>query len=228
MEPAQRVDGPVVFESHRMIPATAQTAVERGPAPHHARSCIRSGPVVSWCRQRRHGVVPYHPHEHMSRIQKIADDLVVIDLHYDNTAQVDCAYLILGPQPALVETGPTATLENLLAGVREAGLDPAALQAVAVTHIHLDHAGGAGALVQRFPHLQVYVHPIGAPHLIDPTKLVASATRLYGDDMGRLFGDVIPIPADRVRVLADGETVQRSEEHTSELQSPLNLVCRLL
>jgi glyoxylase-like metal-dependent hydrolase (beta-lactamase superfamily II) len=158
--------------------------------------------------------------KHMSRTQKIADDLVVIDLNYDNTAQVDCAYLLLGPQPALVETGPTATVENLLAGVREAGLDPAALQAIAVTHIHLDHAGGAGALVQRFPHLRVYVHPIGAPHLIDPTKLVASAGRLYGEDMGRLFGDVIPIPADRVHAIANGETVQLGARRLAALDTP--------
>lgn len=156
----------------------------------------------------------------MSRIQKIADDLVVIDLHYNNTAQVDCAYLLLGSRPALIETGPTKTLENLLAGVREAGLDPAHLQAVAVTHIHLDHAGGAGALVARFPHLRVYVHPIGAPHLIDPTKLVASATRLYGDDMGRLFGDVIPIPAGRVQALADGESVQLGSRQLEALDTP--------
>jgi len=158
--------------------------------------------------------------KHMSRTQKIANDIVVIDLNFDNTAQVDCAYLLLGPQPALVETGPTATLENLLAGVREAGLDPAALQAIAVTHIHLDHAGGAGALVQRFPHLRVYVHPIGAPHLIDPTKLVASAGRLYGEDMGRLFGDVIPIPAVRVHAIANGETVQLGARRLAALDTP--------
>src|SRR5260370_41426758 len=106
----------------------------------------------------------------MSRTQKIADDIVVIDLNYDNTAQVDCAYLLLGPQPALVETGPTATGENLLAGVREAGLDPAALQAIAVTHIHLDHAGGAGALVRRFSHLHGYCESVRGPCQFDATQ----------------------------------------------------------
>jgi glyoxylase-like metal-dependent hydrolase (beta-lactamase superfamily II) len=156
----------------------------------------------------------------MTRIQQIADDLVVIDLHYNRTAQVNAAYLLLGARPALIETGPSSTVEFLLEGVREAGLDPSDLQALAVTHIHLDHAGGAGTLVQRFPHLQVYVHPIGAPHLIDPSRLVASATRLYGDDLRRFFGDVVPIPAPRVHALADGDTVQLGARRLVALDTP--------
>jgi len=156
----------------------------------------------------------------MTRIQQIADDLIVIDLHYNRTAQVNGAYLLLGARPALVETGPTSTVETLLDGVREAGVDPSDLQAIAVTHIHLDHAGGAGTLVQRFPHLQVYVHPLGAPHLVDPTRLVASAARLYGDDLHRFFGDVVPIPEHRVHALADGETVRLGARQLVALDTP--------
>src|SRR2546425_12443496 len=104
----------------------------------------------------------------MARIERIADDLVVIDVHYDQTPQVIGSYLLLGERPALIETGPTSTLETLLAGVREAGEDPRGLRAVAVTRIHLAHAGGARTPAQRFPGLDAYVLPAGGPHPIGP------------------------------------------------------------
>jgi glyoxylase-like metal-dependent hydrolase (beta-lactamase superfamily II) len=156
----------------------------------------------------------------MAQTQRIAHDLSVIDVLYDHTPQVVGAYLLHGERPALIETGPTSTLETLEAGIRQAGLDPADLQAVAVTHIHLDHAGGAGALVRQFPHLEVYVHPVGAPHLIDPTKLVASAGRLYGDELSRLFGEVVPIPAERVTVLHDGDQVILGSRRLQAIDTP--------
>ncbi len=143
----------------------------------------------------------------MARIQRVADDLILLDLHFQNTPQAVGAYLLLGDRPALIETGPTSTLPHLLEGLREAGVDPSHLRAAAVTHIHLDHAGAAGALARLLPHLEVYVHPVGAPHLADPTRLVASAGRLYGDALADLFGEVVPVPADRVHALADGAPV---------------------
>ncbi|MGH2372700.1 MAG: MBL fold metallo-hydrolase, partial [bacterium] len=142
----------------------------------------------------------------MTRIQRLADDLMLIDTHYCGSPEAIGVYLLLGPRPALLETGPAATVETMLAGVRAAGLDPAALQAIAVTHIHLDHAGAAGLLVQRFPHLEVYVHPVGAPHLIDPTRLLTSANRLFGDGM-KFLGEPVPVPAERVHTLEDGAAV---------------------
>jgi glyoxylase-like metal-dependent hydrolase (beta-lactamase superfamily II) len=78
---------------------------------------------------------------------------------------------------------------------------------LALTHIHLDHAGAAGSLLQRFPHAEVWVHERGARHLVDPAKLVNSATRLYGEDMERLWGEVLPVPAERLRVLGGGEAL---------------------
>src|SRR5947209_17851783 len=99
----------------------------------------------------------------MARIERIADDLVVIDVHYDQTPPVIGSYLLLGERPALIETGPTSTLETLLAGVREAGGDPRDLGAAAVTHIPLDRAGGAGTLAQPFPELDVYGSSVGWP-----------------------------------------------------------------
>ncbi len=102
---------------------------------------------------------------------------------------------------ALVDPGPESSLETVLAGVRKAP------DALLLTHIHLDHAGATGALVRRFPGLQVYVHERGAPHLIDPSKLIESAGRLYGADMERLWGEIVPVPECNVRVLNGGETI---------------------
>ena len=103
---------------------------------------------------------------------------------------------------ALVDPGPESSLETLLAALD--GEQPAA---VVLTHIHLDHAAATGAIVRRWPETPVYVHERGAPHLIDPSRLLASAERLYGDAMERLWGEIVPVPEGNVRALAGGETV---------------------
>jgi glyoxylase-like metal-dependent hydrolase (beta-lactamase superfamily II) len=102
----------------------------------------------------------------------------------------------------LVDPGPQSSMETLL---RELGdTEP---RAVLLTHIHLDHAAATGALVRRRPDLTVYVHERGAPHLVDPSKLLASAERLYGDQMERLWGEIVPVPEGNVRPLSGGEDV---------------------
>ncbi|MDQ3741194.1 MAG: MBL fold metallo-hydrolase [Actinomycetota bacterium] len=111
--------------------------------------------------------------------------------------RVNAAYLIDG---CLVDPGPSSSLEGLLAGLGDER--PARLL---LTHIHLDHAGAAGTLARRWPDVEVWVHEKGAPHLADPAKLVASATRLYGDDMDRLWGEILPVPRENLRVLPSGE-----------------------
>jgi glyoxylase-like metal-dependent hydrolase (beta-lactamase superfamily II) len=103
----------------------------------------------------------------------------------------------------IVDPGPESCVETLLAGLSG---EPRALL---LTHIHLDHAGATGALVRRFPQLRVYVSEIGAPHLIDPSKLLKSASRLYGEEnMSRLWGEVVAVPQSNVVALAGGETVE--------------------
>ena len=156
----------------------------------------------------------------MARIDHLAGDLILIDTDYSHTPEAIGAYLLLGERPALIETGPASTIETLLDGIRAAGLDPRDLQAIAVTHIHLDHAGAAGALVNRFPHLDVYVHPVGAPHLIDPARLLASARRLYGEALERLMGETIPLPRERVHMLEDGAQVRLGSRRLVALDSP--------
>jgi glyoxylase-like metal-dependent hydrolase (beta-lactamase superfamily II) len=103
---------------------------------------------------------------------------------------------------ALVDPGPESSLETLLAALGEE-----TPRALLLTHIHLDHAAATGALVRRFPQLEVYVHERGAPHLVDPTRLLASASRLYGDAMERLWGEIVPVPEANVKPLAGGERV---------------------
>jgi glyoxylase-like metal-dependent hydrolase (beta-lactamase superfamily II) len=103
---------------------------------------------------------------------------------------------------ALVDPGPESSIETVIEAI--GGEQPRALL---LTHIHLDHAAATGALVGRWPGLEVYVHERGAPHLIDPSKLLASAERLYGDDMQRLWGEIVPVPEANVKVLSGGETV---------------------
>jgi glyoxylase-like metal-dependent hydrolase (beta-lactamase superfamily II) len=100
----------------------------------------------------------------------------------------------------IVDPGPASALDALLPG-----LEQRPPRALALTHIHLDHAGAAGTLARRFPELEVWVHERGAPHLADPSKLLNSAGRLYGDAMQRLWGEVLPVPSERLRVLHGGE-----------------------
>ena len=138
----------------------------------------------------------------------IGDGLWLIDLEFLGEPGVVAAYLLAGSEGlALIETGPSTTLPTLQAGIRAVGFDPAELAAILVTHIHLDHAGAAGPLLRECPRATVYVHPIGAPHMVDPAKLLASATRIYGDRMDELWGEVAPIPADRIVPLDDGVPV---------------------
>lgn len=102
---------------------------------------------------------------------------------------------------ALVDPGPESSSETLLAALEEPP------RALLLTHIHLDHAAATGALVRRWPNLEVYVHERGAPHLIDPSKLLASAGRLYGDAMERLWGEIVPVPEANIKALEGGERV---------------------
>ena len=125
----------------------------------------------------------------------------VVDTEHLGNRQVIGVWEVDG---VLVDPGPESTLETVIGTLGES-FEP---RAVLLTHIHFDHAGASGALVQRFPELQVYVHEVGAPHLADPARLVKSAARLYGEDqMQRLWGDVVPVPEANLRVLSGGETV---------------------
>ena len=123
-----------------------------------------------------------------------------IDVMHLGHDRVICAYELDG---VIVDPGPTSCCQTLLDG-----LGPVVPRALLLTHIHLDHAGASGVLCRRFPDLAVYVHESGAPHLADPSKLLKSAERLYGDWMERLWGEVAPVPEERLRPLSGGELVE--------------------
>ncbi len=121
----------------------------------------------------------------------------------------DAAYLIVEDgRGAFVDCGTNHSVPHLLDVVRSAGLTPADIDFLIVTHVHLDHAGGAGLLMQQLPNATLVAHPRAAPHLIDPAKLIAGATAVYGEEeMQRSYGTLQPVPEARVRVVDDGETV---------------------
>ncbi|CAM3267762.1 MBL fold metallo-hydrolase [Rhodothermus bifroesti] len=135
----------------------------------------------------------------------LAEGIYYIDLHYLGTDRLIACAVVETPQGLLlVDPGPTVTVPQLKAALHQAGLSLADVHALLLTHIHLDHAGATGAIVAEAPHIQVYVHPIGAPHMVDPNRLLDSARRLYGELMNALWGTVLPVPPSQVNTLKDG------------------------
>ncbi len=133
-------------------------------------------------------------------------DLKIIDLNFFMTETIASYVIETGEGPILIETGPETVFENLKSGLSDLGYAPSDVKHVFVTHIHLDHSGGAWRLAETGS--TIYVHPVGAPHLIEPEKLMKSATRIYGEDnMKRLWGEVGGIDKDRVVAIEDGQSI---------------------
>lgn len=132
-----------------------------------------------------------------------------LDLDFMGRSGVIASFLLVGDDSAaLVETGPTTGLQALLSGLEGHGVAPEEVGQVFLTHVHLDHAGGAGNLADLLPNAVFYVHEVGYPHMADPSKLVRSATRIYGDRMEELWGEVRSVPERRLVALKGGEAVE--------------------
>jgi len=144
----------------------------------------------------------------------VADGVIELDTLLGGWQRVTAGYLIEGDAPVLVETGSQSSVPVLLAELGRLGLGPSDLAGVVVTHIHLDHAGGVGDVARAFPGATVYVHPKGARHLVDPTRLVDSASRVYGPLLDSLYGRLDPTPAERIHVLEDGEAISVSSNRS--------------
>jgi glyoxylase-like metal-dependent hydrolase (beta-lactamase superfamily II) len=142
----------------------------------------------------------------------LASGLSYIDLRFLDTARVIATVVLHGPGGvALIDPGPSTTLPTLRAGLASAGVSVSDVRTILLTHIHLDHAGATGTLVHENRSIRVFVHEKGAPHMADPTSLMASAARLWGDEMDRLWGEMRPVPPDAIVSLTGGERGEHIE-----------------
>jgi len=152
----------------------------------------------------------------------LTDNLHVYDLGHDihlidlldmgERARTGC-YVIRGAKTALVDVGASPSQPQILAGLAKLGIAPEKIDYVILTHIHLDHAGGMGFLLPLLPNATVVCHPRAARHVIDPSRLIAGAQAVYGDQLQRLFGQILPVPEERVLIREDGETLDLGEGH---------------
>ncbi|MFB9994206.1 MBL fold metallo-hydrolase [Deinococcus oregonensis] len=151
-----------------------------------------------------------------------------VDLHFQDTpGVVASAVFDTGDGLTLVDTGPSSTLPALEAGLAALGARLEDVRHVLLTHIHLDHAGAAGTLLARVPNARAYVHERGAAHLSRPERLVASATQIYGDQMQSLWGEFLPVPAERLTVLVGGEGLRLGSTDVLPLYTPGHAVHHL-
>jgi glyoxylase-like metal-dependent hydrolase (beta-lactamase superfamily II) len=152
---------------------------------------------------------------------RVADGITAIDTFMGGRARYTAAYLLAAAEPTLVETGPGTSVEPVAAALDHLGMVPRELAHIVLTHIHLDHAGGVGGLAQRFPSATVWVHERGAPHLVDPTRLVASTARAWGEaEMRELFGPTAPVEGERVRPLRDADVIAMGDRELAVLDTP--------
>ena len=158
----------------------------------------------------------------MTSTFEAAPGITGIDTKMTGRSRVTSAYLVDADEPVLVETGPSASAEEVHAGLDGLGIGPGDLAHVVVTHIHLDHAGGIGHIASLFPEATLWVHERGARHLADPTRLVQSAAHAYGGEaeLQKLYGTVRPAPADRLRALIDGDRIDLGNRALQALYTP--------
>lgn len=144
-------------------------------------------------------------------VLEVGDNLFALDLFEDGHPFRTSAYVIRGPEPTLIETGSSASHASLLGGLQALGYEPDDIRHVIVTHVHLDHAGGAGMFMEVAPHAILHAHPKGARHLIDPGRLEEGVRAVYGDVMDTLYGAIIAVPSHRVRIQEDLSTLDLGE-----------------
>lgn len=143
-------------------------------------------------------------------IKPLAAGLDYADLQFLGKPEIIATAILHGPgRVALIDPGPSTTIETLRGALKHKGISFADVRQLLLTHIHLDHAGATGSIVRENPGIEVLVHHVGAPHMADPSKLLASATRLYGEaDMQRLWGDFVAVPKENIRPLRGDETIE--------------------
>lgn len=137
----------------------------------------------------------------------LGDNIYQVDVCDQGVSERTSCYIILAEKVAIFETGATPGIGRLVEAAKSLGVSPEQLAYIVVSHIHLDHSGGTGALLREFPNARIWVHPRGAKHLIDPSRLMNAARQLYGASFEVLFGDIYPVPEERVHTPEDGENL---------------------
>src|SRR5512135_1486126 len=145
---------------------------------------------------------------HTTRIDK---NLFLIDLQTGGFKNLIASYVLKGEQITIVETGPTSSIPNLLIGLEELDVKPDEVVYIALSHIHIDHSGGVGTLLKKLPNAKVIVHPRGAPHLIDPTRLWVASQETLGT-VAELFGKPDPVPEDKIIVATNGKILELGKD----------------
>jgi glyoxylase-like metal-dependent hydrolase (beta-lactamase superfamily II) len=159
--------------------------------------------------------------EHPPVVFPVADGITAIDTFMGGRARYTAAYLLESTETTLVETGPGTSVEPVCRALDTLGVGPNELAHIVLTHIHLDHAGGVGRLSERFPKAIVWVHERGAAHLVDPSRLVASTARVWGErEMRELFGPTHPVEGERVRSLVDRDVIDMGDRRLGVLDTP--------
>src|SRR6266568_3281950 len=145
----------------------------------------------------------------LAKVTQISAGAWQISLPFLGEEEIIGSYLLAGENElAIIDPGPASTLESLLKAIRATGFDPQDVTHILLTHVHLDHAGATGSLVRQLPKAQVYVHSKGAPHLIDTSKVVVSATRIYGERMRLLWGEIESTPEERLHSIEGGDILK--------------------
>lgn len=155
------------------------------------------------------------------RVRELGQGRLLLDLDFRDTEGLVAAYLVPEDEGwSLIETGPSTCREALLAGIARAGVAAEEVRHVFVTHIHLDHAGGMGAVVESLPKATFFAQELGVPHLVEPARLVASARRAWGAAADHLWGPIVPVPAGRIASLHGGERFRVRGGELSVLATP--------
>jgi glyoxylase-like metal-dependent hydrolase (beta-lactamase superfamily II) len=140
-------------------------------------------------------------------LHPLPHNITIIDLMESGVAGRTGCYVIKSDKIAIIETGSSLSAPHIIAGLEHMGISPEQVDYIIVTHIHLDHAGGVGYILPRFPNATVVVHPRGARHLIDPSRLIQGARAVYGDKLEEYFGVIFPVPEERVLIRDEGDTL---------------------
>jgi len=147
----------------------------------------------------------------------LPEGIEVLDVELFGASDLSCSYIVHAAEPALVETGPATVFDRVKAELERRRVEP---KHIVLTHIHLDHGGGAGHVSELFPDATVWVHDVGARHVVDPSRLVSSARRLFGDALDVMYGEPEPVPEERLRAVDEGDVIPLGDRELRVLYTP--------